>query len=129
MKGFFVKTLALFLFFMVPAIAMACEIEFDILENKKESYQKGDVIIVNVKVIYTHRQCPEGIAATKFDYKGLKVLGATKWKETKPNTYERKFKIEIIDNSKKKLVFGAIRTCDKDGGAGSIKFNIGHDIS
>lgn len=102
----------------------ACEIKFEILDNKKEHYQKGDVLVVKVEVLFTHRQCPEGINATKFSYNGLKVLGATKWAEPKPNTFERKFKIEIVDDSKQELVFGAIRTCDKEGGAGNIKFTV-----
>lgn len=105
-------------------VLSACEIKFKVLDNKKEHYQKGDVLVVKIEVLFTHRQCPEGINATKFNYTGLKVLGATKWAEPKPNNFVRKFKIEVIDDSKQELVFGAIRTCDKEGGAGNIKFSI-----
>jgi len=107
-----------------PVIASACEISFEILENKKELYQKGDVLIVKVKVVLTHRQCTQGIDATKFSYEGIKVLGATKWDEVEKGTFERKFKLQIDDDSRKKLVFGALRTCDKEGGSGSITFTV-----
>jgi len=124
MKAEIFKILLVLAVVFGPVIASACEIDFEIVENKKEFYQKGDVIIVNVKVVFTHRQCPEGIDATKFSYDGLKVLGATRWNETLPNTYERKFKIEITENKKGNLVFGAARSCDKDGGSGSISFKV-----
>lgn len=84
----------------------------------------GNVIVVKVKVVFTHRVCPEGINATKFIYKGMKIQGATKWVETKPGTFERKLKILIEDTSKGNLVLKAIRTCDKEGGIGSIKLAV-----
>jgi hypothetical protein len=114
MKTTLQKLAILFLIVTGPVIASACEIDIEILENKKEIYHKGDVLIVKVKVILTHRQCPEGINTTKFSYEGIKVLGATKWNEISKGTFERKFN----------LVFGALRTCDKEGGAGSIKFTV-----
>ena len=104
--------------------AVACEIDFEVIDNKKEIYQVGDVIVVKVKVVFTHRSCPEGINATKFNYKGMKIQGATKWVETKPGTFERKLKILIEDTTKGNLVIKAIRTCDKDGGFGSIKLAV-----
>ncbi|MGQ8337368.1 hypothetical protein ACUNWD_12525 [Sunxiuqinia sp. A32] len=121
MLGFFLVAVISIL----PSVITACEIEYKILENEKEYYQKGDVLVVKVKVIYTHKQCPEGIDATKFSFDGLKVLGATKWKQITSNEFERKFKIEVSKDSSKKLVFGTVRKCDKEGGAGSIKLQVG----
>lgn len=94
------------------------------MDNKKEQYQMGDVLVVKVKVVFTHRQCPEGINATKFRYDGIKVLGATAWTESESGTYERKFKLQIEKTGNGNLVFGALRSCDKDGGAGSITINV-----
>ncbi len=96
------------------------QLVLEVLDNKKEQYQKGDVLIVKVRIVFTHRQCPEGINATKMKYEGIKVLGATPWTEPENGTFERKFKLQIEDISKGKLVFGALRTCDKDGGSGSL---------
>lgn len=119
------KKLAIILFLIIGSlVGTACEISFEILDNKKEQYQQGDVLVVKVKVVFTHRQCPEGINSTKFSYEGMKVLGATQWSEPVKGTFERKFKIQIEDSSKEKLVFGAIRTCDKEGGSGSITFSV-----
>ena len=72
--------------------------------------------------MFTHRVCPEGIEKTKFTYDGLKIQGATKWVETSAGTWERKLKIEVIEEAEK-LKLKAVRTCDKDGGSGSITFN------
>lgn len=124
MKTLLAKLIFITLFLAGPMIASACEISFEILDNKKEYYQEGDVLVVKVKVVFTHRHCPEGIDATKFQYDGMKVLGATQWTETASGTYERKFKLQIEKTDKDALVFGALRTCDKDGGAGSISFKV-----
>ena len=124
MKTLLAKLIFITLFLAGPMIASACEISFEILDNKKEYYQEGDVLVVKVKVVFTHRHCPEGIDTTKFQYDGMKVLGATQWTETASGTYERKFKLQIEKTDKDALVFGALRTCDKDGGAGSISFKV-----
>jgi hypothetical protein len=46
---------------------------------------------------------------------GLKVLGATKWKRLRAMEYERKFELEVLGTKDGKLIFNAVRTCDKDG--------------
>jgi hypothetical protein len=115
-----------FLFSALLAVqqVLACEIEFTVLgEEKKESFKAGEEIIVKVDVIFTHRICPEGIENTKFKYEGIKVLGATKWKEYAKGKFSRKLKLKVLEESKtKELVLEAIRTCDKEGGYGKVKF-------
>jgi len=101
--------------------AKACDIDFEILKGKKDKYEKGDIIIIKVKVKLTHRTCPEAIKKTKFKMNGLKVLGATKWKQLSAMEYERKLKLEVEGTKDGKLIFNAVRTCDKDGGFGSLK--------
>lgn len=101
--------------------AKACEIEFEILQGKKEKYNAGDVMVLKIVVTLTHRTCPEGIKKTKFKMNGLKVVGATDWKQTSAMVYERKLKVQVLSNKNGKLIFNAIRTCDKDGGFGSLK--------
>jgi len=108
--------------FFTTEVAKACEIEFEVVGNKKDVYQTGDEIIVKVHVVFTHRVCPEGIESTRFIYEGMKILGATKWEEISSGTYERKLKIKIEESSPDGLVLKAIRTCDKEGGIGNIKF-------
>lgn len=98
----------------------ACEIEFTVLGDKKENFKEGEEIIVQVDVIYTHRICPEGIENTKFKYEGVKVLGATKWKETSNGKWERKLKLVVLKGEQQKLQLEAIRKCDKEGGYGKI---------
>ena len=102
----------------------ACEFKFKVESEAKENYSPGDEIIVKVTLVLTHRECPEGLEATKYDFKGIKALGATKWKEISEGTYERKFKLQVTDSEKSKHVFSTTRTCEKDGGAGSISFSV-----
>jgi uncharacterized membrane protein len=112
-------------FLLISAtMANACEIDFKVIKDKKDKYSPGDVLIAKVTVIYTHRNCPEGIDATKFDTKGVKVLGATKWTETSTGTWERKLKLKIEDGAKDKATLNAIRTCDKEGGFGSLTLKV-----
>ena len=117
--------LILFLGFMFSAItiqdAKACDIGFEILKGKKDKYEKGDILVIKVKVKLTHRTCPEALKKTKFKMNGLKVLGATKWKKLSAMEYERKLKLEVVGTKDGKLIFNAVRTCDKDGGFGSLK--------
>ncbi len=82
-------------------------------------------MIVLVTVTYTHRVCPEGIEATKFNFTGTKALGATKWKEVSNGKYERKLKLVITEEKKGTHILNAVRTCDKDGGNGTVDFNVG----
>lgn len=102
--------------------ANACEINFSIEKNKKEIYSIGDEVVVKVQVIHTHRNCSLEIDKTKIDYKGIDILSATKWSETKPGTFERKFKIKIKDANNGNVYLSAIRECNKDGGKATIKF-------
>ena len=99
----------------------ACEIDFEIIKGKKAKYNAGDIIVLKIKVTLTHRVCPEGIKKTKYKMKGLKVVGSTDWKQVSAMDYERKLKVQIVSNKDGKLIFNAIRTCDKDGGFGSLK--------
>jgi hypothetical protein len=103
---------------------MACDFTFKIEGDVKTEYSSGDVVIVLVSLHLTHRVCPESIDETKFDFSGLKVLGATKWTETTNGVYERKFKLEVATGEKTKTSILATRTCDKDGGSGTFKLKV-----
>ncbi|WP_347838302.1 hypothetical protein [uncultured Draconibacterium sp.] len=114
------STIILLVMFIAAQQVQACEIEFSIEGDKKEAYAAGDEIIVKVDVIFTHRVCPEGIEKTKFKYEGIKVLGATKWKEYAKGKFERKLKLKVLEGQDKEMILEAIRTCDKEGGYGKI---------
>lgn len=101
------------------ASVSACEIEFKILKGEKDKYQKGDQIIAKVTVVFTHRNCPEGIDATEFKTDGINIAKATRWEEKSTGTFERKLMLKVTDE-KKDINITAIRTCDKEGGFGSL---------
>lgn len=102
----------------------ACEIKFKIVGDEKESYQVGDEVVVAVTVVYTHRVCPEGIKKTKFNFTGVEALGATPWTQLSEGKYTRKLKLKITSQEKNKHLLSAVRTCDKDGGSGSITIKV-----
>jgi hypothetical protein len=102
--------------------ALACEIEVGIQGDEKSEYQVGDSVILEIQVFLTHRNCPEGIDATKYKLEGLKALGATKWIEVSDSTFVRKIKVEIT--GKEKAVLHVVRTCDKEGGYGIYTFTL-----
>ena len=82
------------------------------------------MVILSVDVFLTHRDCPEGIKATKFNAVGMKVLGATKWKEIAPEKFRRLIKARITSAEKGEGAFHARRTCDKEGGYGVLKIKV-----
>ena len=122
-KWIIIVLLAVFFTSFQPQKVEACEIKFEITENKKDVYNIGDIIVVKVKIILTHRACPISIKDTKFTMKGLKVIGATEWTQLSTMVWERKLKMKVNGTKNGKLVLNAIRTCDKDGGFGSLKLN------
>ena len=99
----------------------ACEIDFEIIKGKKDTYQVGDEIMVKVKVKLTHRSCPEALKKTKFKMNGMKVIKSTGWKQITTMEHERKLIIVITGTDSNKVTINAIRECEKDGGFGTLK--------
>ena len=108
------------LLLVIPHVASACDIHVNVIRGEKENYQAGDQFMVMVKVVLTHRACPEAINKTKFKLKGLKVLKATAWKQVSTMEYDRKLIVKVVDDTVDSLVLNVIRTCSKDGGFGSL---------
>ena len=104
--------------------ALACEVHIKVKGGQKESYQTGDEIVFEVTVFLTHHDCPEGIKATKFNGEGLKLLGATKWKEITTGTYVRLVKAKVTAAEGGVGSLHARRKCDKEGGYGSITIKV-----
>ena len=122
-KWFYFLLLGFIFFLFQPQQANACDIEFEIIKNSKDNYQIGDTIVVKVKVTLTHRSCPVGLEETNFKMNGLKIIGATKWKQISTMEYERKLKLQVVGTKEGKVIINATRICDKDGGFGSLAIN------
>lgn len=121
--SFLLKIILISLITMVTSgqISKACEIDFEIEKGEKEVYEAGDIIIVKVTVTLTHRSCPVAMKQTKFTMEGMAVEGATNWEQKSQMVWERKLKIKITGNESSEMGINAIRTCDKDGGYGSLR--------
>jgi len=118
------KFIFLFLALNVAVQSKACDFIFKVQGDVKEVYKVGDEIIVVVTMKISHRVCNETLNEVKFNFNGLKVSGATKWTETNPNEYERKFKLVVGPDAKGNCNMSVMRSCDKDGGNGSISFKV-----
>lgn len=118
---FTLKRLLIIGLLFISANTFACDIKFSVdKSSKKDVYELGDIIVIKVEIVLIHRGCPTAIAQTKFDYSGLKVIGATDWKELSPGHFERKLKLKVIEIKTEELILSATRTCNIDGGFGSI---------
>lgn len=107
--------------FLITSIsALACEISFEVMDGKKATYSTNDEVVAKVKVVLTHRSCPEGINKTELKPNNLEILTATKWTEKTPGTWERKVKMKITNTKSGKASLNAVRKCDKDGGSGTL---------
>lgn len=117
------RIILFFLTFFISSIfttIFACEILFTVAGQHKDVYQVDEELILKVEIILTHRVCPVAMKDTKFTYEGVKVLGATEWKEETPGKFTRKIKLKVENDGKENIKLTALRTCEKDGGYGSI---------
>lgn len=106
-----------------PLLTDACELKFNISGEKKEVYKVGAEVIVEVEIVYTHRTCEIQLSDTKFTYEGMKILGATAWKEKAPNTFSRQIKLMLLDDSLTEAKLSIVRKCSKEGAIGSFKIS------
>jgi len=105
------------LFFQTKT-AKACDIQFEIVDGEKTTYAVGDVVVVKVTITFIHRVCSSGIKSTEFDATGMDIVAATDWTESTTNIWTRKIKLKVTEAGK--LELSASRSCDKEGGFGSI---------
>lgn len=104
----------------LPAIARACDINVSVEGLKKEVYKAGDVVVVKIVVVLKHRNCDVDINETSVNVSGSKIIATTKWVNTEGKTWERKIKVKIVADKSGKAIIVAERTCDRDGGKGSM---------
>jgi hypothetical protein len=104
----------------IPSIANACEITVAVEGVQKEKYNTGDIVILKITVVLQHRNCEVSVDQTDIRVSGSQITGATKWATPDGRTWERKIRVKIVDDKTGKAVITAERTCEKDGGKGSL---------
>ncbi|MDD2635745.1 MAG: hypothetical protein PHW82_09630 [Bacteroidales bacterium] len=122
-KLLLIPIIGLLLLVFNPRKISACDIDFEVITNKKEAYSVGDVLVIKVTVSLTHKSCPLGMDQTKFTMKGMEILGTTDWVQESSMVWMRKIKVKIIKDKGKHIVLNANRVCDKDGGFGCLRLN------
>jgi hypothetical protein len=112
------KKLVLFVVLLMASLSIfACDFEFSMPDAKK-SCKAGDELVLNVKLILNHRNCPIAIKDTKFKMDGVSMVAATDWKEVSPGVFTRQLKMKVNADNKQKISLSATRTCEKEGGYG-----------
>ena len=114
------------LLIVAPSILKACEIVVEVEGAQKEKYQAGDIVVVKITVILKHRNCDVSLDKTDIRVSGSQLTGATKWVNTNQQKWQRNIRIKILDDKSGKAVITAERTCEKDGGRGSLTLPIGN---
>ena len=104
--------------------ASACRIEINIdPAYHKDTYRKGDEIVVIIRVTRSHRNCTVSMDETKLTAKGMKIIGATEWKQVSAMSFERKVKLGVTGIDKGKLYLEATRDCNKEFSKGFLELN------
>jgi hypothetical protein len=111
--------IAMFLY-LFTGIVSACEITFTLEGKEKAKYEIGEIVIIKVLVELTHNNCPVALKETKIQGYGIEILGATDWKNPSGTKWERKVKVKITSSKDGNATITAKRTCDKDGGWGTM---------
>jgi hypothetical protein len=105
---------------VAPSIAKACEIVIAVDGMQKEKYKAGEIVVLKITVVLKHRNCDVSIDETAIRVSGSQVTAATKWVNTEGRTWEKRIKLKIVDDKSGRATITAERTCEKDGGKGSI---------
>jgi hypothetical protein len=117
MKRIFLVTLFGLAF---PLLVNACKIFVTVEGSKKEVYKAGDIVIVKIRIQLEHRNCNVDLNETVINVFGSKITATTKWVNTEGKIWERKIKIKIADDKEDKATITVERSCDRDGGKGSL---------
>lgn len=112
------------LFFDVGS-SLACDIKITVPNNAKAVYSVDDEVVFKVSIFLPHRNCPVKIDQTKYKIDGLKVLGASQWKNVSNGLYERFIKVKLLPTDKGESSLHVQRVCEKEGGYGYITLKVG----
>lgn len=112
--------LFIFLVIITPYTAKACEITLTVDGVSKQAYKAGDIVVVKITVVLKHRNCDVDINDTEIKVAGSQITGTTKWVNTEGKTWERKIKVKILADKSNKAVIVVERSCNRDGGKGSL---------
>jgi len=102
--------------------AWACKIEKQSDDDGATTGKSGETSVITVSVRHTHRRCTVPIEKTEFAPVGLKILGATPWKQTGSGSYERKLKVVFLQKGKATL--RVLRRCSRGGCSQELEFAV-----
>ena len=107
-----------FLVFLILGVntLYACNMQVKETGEEKESYSPGDILILEVTVSASHRNCTMGLDDVQFKGNGIVLLGAKKWEQPSAGKNTRLIKVKIADDAKDEASLVVRRECSKGGG-------------
>ena len=101
------------LLFISTGSALACQMEVERKSPADSTPAVGSDDVITVTYTQTHRNCTLPLKKTEFKAEGMKIVGATPWKEVKRGTFVRKFKVKYLQPGE--ATFNVIRNCSRGG--------------
>jgi len=112
-KILFSLILILSLLFLTTGSILACQMKVERKSPADSTPDSGSDDVITVTYTQTHRNCTLPLKQTEFKAEGMKIVGATPWKEKKRGTFVRKFKVKYLQPGE--ATFNVIRNCSRGG--------------
>ena len=112
------------LLFLSAGSAQACHVKIERQSaNDEGNPTVGGSDVITVTFTQTHNNCNFPLKDTEFKVKGMKIVGATPWKEVRRGTFVRKFKVEYLKDGD--ATFNLIRNCYRGGANELLRIQVG----
>ena len=109
-----------FLVVLAPMFSWSCQLDIQMEPGAPPTV--GAIGIIIVTITQTHNPCLLAIDKTKVKATGFVIMGATPWKESKPQVFTRKFKVKFQESGE--ALFAVDRTCPREVSKKEFRFQI-----
>ena len=109
-----------FLVMLAPMFSWSCQVDIQMEPGAPPAV--GAIGIFIVTITLTHNPCLLAIDKTKVKATGFVIMGATPWKESKPQVFTRKFKVKFQESGE--ALFEVKRTCPRSVSKKEFRFQI-----
>jgi len=112
--------LIVFLVVLAPMFSWSCHVDIQLQPGVPPTV--GAIGIIIVTITQTHNPCLIAIEKTKIKATGFIIIGATRWKESKPQVFIRKYKVKFQESGE--ALFEVNRICPRAVSKKEFRFQI-----
>ena len=109
-----------FLVMLAPMFAWSCQMDIQLEPGAPPAV--GAIGVIIVTITQTHNPCLLAIEKTKVKITGCVIVGATPWKESKPQVFTRKFKVKFQESGE--ALIEVNRACSREACKKEFRFQI-----